>query len=133
MCRAIDADAWAPGPLPPVGTRHTGGVDITLLYFDGCPHVESAEDNLRAALDDMDSGDAVGVLVRKQLVETVEEAERVGFLGSPTIVIDGHDPFATNGATPGLSCRVYATEAGLDGIPTVAQLRDALTAATARR
>jgi hypothetical protein len=107
-------------------------VDIALLCFDGCPHARAAETNLRAALADLDGGDAGEVVVRTQLVDTVEEAERVGFLGSPTILIDGRDPFAVPDATPGLSCRVYATDAGLIGTPTVAQLRDVLTAATAR-
>ena len=101
-------------------------MDIALLYFDGCPHAEAAETNLRAALADLDTG---GAVVRKQFVDTVGEAERVGFLGSPTILIDGHDLFAVPGATPGLSCRVYATETGLTGTPSVAQLRDALAAA----
>jgi hypothetical protein len=101
-------------------------VDVAMLYFEGCPHARAAEANLRAALANLDIGDAGDVVVRKQLVDTVEEAERVGFLGSPTILIDGHDPFATPGATPGLSCRVYVTDVGLAGTPTVTQLRDAL-------
>jgi hypothetical protein len=89
-------------------------VDIALLYFEGCPQARAAEANLRAAIADLDIGDAG------------EEAARVGFLGSPTILIDGHDPFAAPGATPGLSRRVYATHAGLVGTPTVAQFRDVL-------
>ena len=89
----------------------------------------AAETNLRAALADLSPVEAGDVVVRKHLVDTVEEAERVGFLGSPTILIDGHDPFATPGATPGLSCRVYATDAGMTGSPTVVQLREALAAA----
>jgi hypothetical protein len=104
-------------------------VVISLLYFDGCPHAQAAEANIYAALADLNASD---VVVRKQLVDTVEEAERVGFLGSPTILIDGRDPFAVPDATPGLSCRVYRTDAGLAGVSTVAQLRDALTAATSR-
>lgn len=31
--------------------------------------------------------------IRRQRVETPEEAERVGFGGSPTILVDGIDPF----------------------------------------
>ena len=52
------------------------------------------------------------VVLRRELVDTVEEAERVGFLGSPTILIDGTDPFDAPGATPGLSCRLYRTDTG---------------------
>lgn len=96
------------------------GVELTLLYFDGCPNWRDAERNLRVALAELGATD---VVLRRQLVDTVEEAERVGFLGSPTILINGADPFAAPGATPGLSCRVYRTDTGFAGSPTVAQLR----------
>lgn len=95
---------------------------VTLLYFPGCPNWETAEANLRAALEEIGAGTAV----HRRVVDTVEDAERLGFLGSPTVLIDGRDPFGEPGATPGLSCRVYRTDAGLAGAPTVAQLRAAL-------
>jgi hypothetical protein len=95
------------------------GVELTLLYFDGCPNWRDAEQNVRAALAELGETE---VVLRRQLVDTVEEAERVGFLGSPTILVNGADPFAVPGATPGLSCRVYRTETGVSGTPTVAQL-----------
>ena len=56
--------------------------------------ITSSEANLCAAPAELDSGDAGEVVVRQQLVDNVEEAERVGFRGSPTIVLEGHDPFA---------------------------------------
>ena len=65
--------------------------------------------------------------VRRQFVGTVEDAQRLGFLGSPTVLIDGGDPFAEPGATPGLACRIYRTDGGLAGAPTVTQLRAALS------
>ena len=47
--------------------------------------------------------------------------------GSPTLLIDGRDPFAVPGAGPALACRLYETEDGrLYGAPTVAALRRAL-------
>jgi hypothetical protein len=98
-------------------------VDVTLQYFDGCPNWQDADANLRAVLAQAGAPD---VVVRRQLVDTVEDAERLAFLGSPTILIDGVDPFAEPGATPGLSCRVYRTGTGLAGAPTVTQLRAAL-------
>jgi len=101
-------------------------VDVTLLYFDGCPNRHEAENNLRAAVAELGAGD---VVVRRRLVNTVEDAERVGFLGSPTVLIDGRDPFSVPGAAPGLSCRVYRTDTGLAGAPTVAQLCAALAEA----
>jgi len=64
--------------------------------------------------------------VTRHLVETLEEAERVGFHGSPSILVDGVDVFADPEAGVGLSCRVYRTPDGLAGAPTVEQLRAAL-------
>jgi hypothetical protein len=101
-------------------------VELILQYFDGCPNWRDAEQNLSVALAQLGTTD---VVLRRQLVDRVEEAERVGFLGSPTILINGADPFAASGATPGLSCRVYRTDTGFAGSPTVAQLREVIAAA----
>jgi hypothetical protein len=98
-------------------------VRITLRYFDGCPNWRTAEERLRAALDDAGASDAAISLER---VATQEEAYHLGFRGSPTILIDGRDPFADEGADIGLACRVYATPEGLQGAPTLDQLRAAL-------
>lgn len=49
--------------------------------------------------------------------------------GSPTILIDGADPFAVGAAEPSLSCRLYETASGLDGSPSVAQMREVLAQA----
>ena len=95
---------------------------VTLLYFPGCPNWQTADANLRAAIAETDAD----IAVQRRVVNSVEDAERHGFLGSPTILIDGRDPFAEPGAVPGLSCRVYRTDAGVAGAPTVAQLRTAL-------
>ena len=71
-----------------------------------------------------------GITVKYHTVDTPEEAQRVGFRGSPTILVDGLDPFAA-AADPigGLSCRVYETPHGPAGSPTIDQLREALTSA----
>jgi len=53
-------------------------------------------------------------------------AERIGFRGSPTILVDGRDPFATGIEPIGMSCRVFRTEQGAQGAPTEAQLRKVL-------
>jgi hypothetical protein len=44
--------------------------------------------------------------VRREIVRTAREAERLGFAGSPTILVDGIDPFADPGASTGLACRI---------------------------
>lgn len=65
------------------------------------------------------------VVVTRHRVETVEEAERRGLHGSPSILGDGVDVFAEPGAGVGLSCRVYRTPDGIAGVPTMEQLRGA--------
>jgi len=52
----------------------------------------------------------------------------VRFTGSPTILVDGRDPFARAETTFGLTCRVYETPDGLAGSPTPDQVRAALRA-----
>ena len=69
------------------------------------------------------------VLVR-QVVDTVEEAERVGFHGSPSILINGADLFDAAGTSVGLACRRYLTPHGAAGAPSPEQLRAAIDART---
>ena len=67
---------------------------MRLLYFGGCPHWTVAEQRLRSALARVGRGDEI----HHVLVETPEDAERLGFLGSPTILVDGHDPSRVEGS-----------------------------------
>lgn len=60
-------------------------------------------------------------------VETPEEAGRLHFMGSPTFFIDERDPFADDEAPPGLACRIYQTESGPEGCPSVDQLEAVLS------
>jgi hypothetical protein len=90
------------------GLRHDGLVKVTLLYFDGCPNWPVTRNP--------------DVEVTYRTVSTPREAESVEFRGSPTILMDGRNPFLDREAPVGLSCRVYRTEAGLTGAPTVEQL-----------
>jgi hypothetical protein len=99
-------------------------MDVSLLYFDGCPHWTAAEQRLRAALAEVGRP---GEAVRHVLVETSDDAERLGFIGSPTILVDGKDPFATGNEQPALACRVFDTPDGLAGSPTVEQLVEVLS------
>ncbi len=66
--------------------------------------------------------------VERHLVDTAEEAEKARFRGSPSVLLDGVDPFADADAPVGLSCRVYDTPEGPAGSPTIEQLRAALSA-----
>ncbi|MFD4868416.1 alkylmercury lyase family protein [Streptomyces sp. NPDC058412] len=64
-----------------------------------------------------------------ELVEVRDEAQaaRWGMTGSPTVLLDGVDPFAPAGAAPSVSCRLYREADGaVSGAPSVAALRQAL-------
>jgi hypothetical protein len=95
---------------------------VELLYFDGCPHWKVAEARLHEVLDA--GGEGGQIELRK--VTTPEQAQRLKFQGSPSILIDGRDPFAGESGPIGLACRVYETEDGPQGSPTAAQLRAVL-------
>jgi hypothetical protein len=66
-------------------------MNVTPRYFEGCPDWRTAHDRLQEALRAEGMADAEPVLER---VETAEEAERLRFIGSPTLLMDGRDPFA---------------------------------------
>ena len=93
---------------------------VELLYFDDCPNWR-VTDGLLATLSE-----ELGFTVERREVHSLEEAEELDFRGSPTVRIDGADPFADPSGSVGMSCRIYATPEGLAGSPTLDQLRAAL-------
>lgn len=96
---------------------------IALLYFDGCPNWKTTESVLRDVMDEL--GLAADRLVLRR-VETSEEAAELSFHGSPTVLLDGEDPFADLNATVGLACRLYPTKTGVAGSPSRQQLTEVL-------
>ncbi|MGH1525372.1 thioredoxin family protein [Leifsonia sp. L25] len=96
-------------------------MEITLQYFDGCPNWMTTEQRLHELTDGR-----ADITIQRQLVSSVEEAETLGFHGSPTVLIDGDDPFAEPDAPVGLACRVYRSGAGFAGSPTLEQLNDVI-------
>lgn len=95
---------------------------VTIRYFEGCPNWRAADARLREVL----LATGVDADVAYELVDTQEEAERLRFAGSPTILLNGAGPFPAEAQSFGLTCRVYRTEAGNDGSPSVQQLVSAL-------
>src|SRR5512146_331264 len=95
---------------------------IELLYFDDCSSWKEGLDNIKKALA-LEGLQAHLELVR---VENNQEAGRLKFLGSPSFRINGEDLWGGSRANYSLSCRLYRTEGGLRGSPTVEMLRQAL-------
>lgn len=95
-------------------------MEVTLLYFDGCPPRQVADERLRKLAED------IGFDLSHREVDTPEEAEALPFRGSPTILVDGRDPLAQGGDPVGLACRSYQTPDGRAGAPTVEPLRKVL-------
>ncbi len=85
---------------------------LLLLHVADCPHVRELTSRIDFARD----GRRVDLVLRQ--VDDVDEAARLGMRGSPTLLIDGLDPFVTDDE-PTMSCRL--------SLPTVAQLRDAFS------
>jgi hypothetical protein len=118
----------APGVRPATTSAHDDqncAVHIELLYFAGCPNWHLARERLKEALVIVGRPE-LDVSLRS--VETDEEAQALRFAGSPTVRVNGRDPFLSSIQAYGLSCRVYATPDGHAGVPTVGQLIEVLTA-----
>jgi hypothetical protein len=101
-------------------------VDVQLLVVADCPNESGARSVLRLAFA------AVGLtaqVVRRTVIASHEQAQELGFVGSPTILINGVDPFGVPGQSPAMACRVYATPAGRSGVPPLAGIVTALGAA----
>jgi hypothetical protein len=97
-------------------------MQLTVLAVPGCPNAPVLGDRLAAVLDGR-----AGVWVSHQVISDEGEAARWRMHGSPTLLIDGADPFAEPGQPPSLSCRLYRDENGqLSGSPSVGQLRQAI-------
>lgn len=112
-----------------VAARDPGSMEIELVVVADCPNEKTAAERLRQALDDIGLH-STGFTLR--VISDQAEAERNGFTGSPTILIDGRDPFAEPGRRPGLACRLYWTPDGPDRAPGAGQLRQALKTAADR-
>jgi len=96
---------------------------VEILHVDDCPSWEEAGRRTTAALIATGHED-VGVTFRR--LQISEDASRVPFAGSPTIVIDGADLFPTGSRITDLACRVYPTPQGLAALPTTEQLIGAI-------
>ena len=115
--RARVLEASADGPL------------VEILYFDGCPNHEPAI----ALVERIGRELGIEPQIRLVNVPDQEAAQRLRFLGSPTVRVGGRDvePHTEKRSDYGFSCRVFRTEAGVVGQPDECWVRDALVRAPA--
>lgn len=100
---------------------------VEILYFDGCPNHEPAV----ALVERINRELGTGAEMRLVNVPDGAAANRLRFLGSPTIRIDGVDvdPLTEQRSDYALSCRIFTTDHGPAGQPEERWVRDALAAA----
>ena len=116
-CYAQDGDASLTHVAP----------KVELLWWRGCPSWPEAfrlvRDTMAEVGLDPDTLDVVEI-------DTDSDAEREGFVGSPTIRVDGRDVLPpADPEPPGLTCRVYRTRDGrISPLPDADDLREALAA-----
>lgn len=100
-------------------------MEIEILYIEGCPHREETVQLVDETVERL----GLDAEIVETEVADEEQARRLGFLGSPSVRLDGEDiePGAMADATVGLGCRVYETPDGLSGTPPVEMLEAALS------
>jgi hypothetical protein len=103
---------------------------VEILYFSGCPNHLPAVDRVREVLQQEGTpADMVEVEVKD-----AASAQQVGFLGSPTIRVDGHDiePAARAAGAFGMVCRTYVEGGRRSGVPSTEWIRAAVREAKGR-
>ena len=97
---------------------------VEVLYFDGCPNHHPAIALLERVSREL------GIEAEVQLVNVPDQqaAQRLRFLGSPTIRVGGVDvdPETEERDDYALSCRLFHTKAGFSGQPDESWVREAL-------
>lgn len=98
---------------------------IEVLTFDGCPNAQAAHALANRVVADL----GIEAEVASIPVPDVDAVERLRFLGSPSIRVDGIDiePGRAERTGYALACRVYATAAGPSNLPDEGWLRAALS------
>jgi hypothetical protein len=103
---------------------------VEILYFSGCPNYTPAVDCVREVLAQEDTQ---AEMVEVEVTD-VATAQRIGFLGSPSIRVDGQDvePAARAERAFGLSCRTYIDGGRRAGVPPPEWIRAAVREAKRR-
>lgn len=103
---------------------------IEVLTVPDCQHRIEVLARLRDALVRIG---AVSAIVTERVIDDSAEALAAGMTGSPTILVDGSDPFAIGPVHGSVSCRLYRSESCVEGAPSVDALLDALARSSTSR
>jgi hypothetical protein len=105
-------------------------VKVEILYFSGCPNHAPAVERVREVLK---QEGAVADMIEVE-VKDVATAEKIGFLGSPSIRVDGQDiePAVRDSDGFGMMCRIYIDGGQRSGVPSAEWIRAALREAHGR-
>jgi hypothetical protein len=104
---------------------------VELLWWEGCPSTEAAT---RIAREEMAATGLDPEALRMREVSSDEEAASEGFVGSPTIRVDGRDVVDPGEQPAALNCRIYRLRNGrISPLPDRADVRAALRAARRSR
>ncbi|MCL6546936.1 MAG: DUF2703 domain-containing protein [Bryobacteraceae bacterium] len=97
---------------------------IEVLFFDGCPNHRLALERVNSAL----AQEGVEAEVIEVRVPDEAAARELGFLGSPTVRINGQDvePAARGLKQFGMCCRTYFEGGRRSGAPSQEMIRAAL-------
>ncbi|MGH2922970.1 MAG: DF family (seleno)protein [Solirubrobacterales bacterium] len=100
---------------------------VELLYFAGCPTYVRLLPRLRELVAQL----APEATLALRRIESIEQAERERFLGSPTVRVDevDVDPGAGEREEFGLECRLYRSAGVTAPMPPTEWIRAALTGA----
>ncbi len=101
------------------------------LYSEECPSHEEALERLRQVMQE----EAIQAEIEVVKVETAEQAQKLAYIGSPTILVNGRDidPPPPN-AYYAVSCRAYRLEDGrISPLPSYSMIRKAIRAAAKKQ
>jgi hypothetical protein len=98
---------------------------VELLAVEDCPHFEQARRDLESVL----RKGIVETPIQVIFVASQEDAEFLGFQGSPTIRINGDDVVPESELPVALACRIYRDGEGRTfGSPPIEAIRSAVDA-----
>jgi hypothetical protein len=99
-------------------------MNIEILYFDGCPNHGPALQRVQELLRE----ESMSAEISQILVCDPALAREIGFLGSPSVRVNGLDvePAARAAREYGMMCRTYVIDGDREGLPSREMIRRAL-------